>query len=272
MKHVLAIHDISCMGRVSLTVALPVISAAGITVSVLPTAVLSTHTGGFVGYTFRDLTEDMIPVVEHWQSLNAEFDAIYTGYLASQAQLDIIADIVRRFKSKKTLVLIDPVMADHGRLYSGFKDDFPSGMARLCKQADIITPNITEAHLLLGEPYREGPYTQEYLQELIKKLGSQKTVLTGAHISDKEYGAVVYDAGEVHFSLRERIPGDYNGTGDLFASVLTAALVKGHPLAKATDIAVEFTLESVRRSYLAGTDVKYGVDFETGLVNLANLC
>ena len=272
-KHILAVNDISCMGRCSLTLALPVISAAGIITSVIPTAVLSTHTTGFTGYNYRDLSSDILPIAGHWQTLSGfSFDAIYTGYLGSQEQIDIVAELIRRFKKDKTLILIDPVMADHGRLYAGFSADFPSRMAELCTEANVITPNITEALLMLDKPYKEGPYSREFIQDILYTISKgRKVVLTGVYFSEEEYGAAVYDGKSTHFSLGKRIPGDYNGTGDLFASLLTAALVKGISLNKATDIAVDYTLKSIERTYKAGTDVKYGVNFEEGLSGLLQL-
>ena len=275
-KHVLAVHDISCMGRCSLTVALPVISAAGIITSIMPTAVLSTHTGeGFAGYTYRDLTADMLPIADHWGALfaadnpPASFDAIYTGYLGSKEQLEIVKELVRRFKSG--LIIIDPVMADHGRLYKGFAPDYPQGMSELCKCADVITPNMTEALLMLGQPYQEGPYSQEYIIKIITALGKErKVVLTGVYFSEGQSGAAAYDNGEVHFSFERRVPGSYHGTGDLFASVLTAALVSGNSINRATDVAVKFTAASVLRTYQAKSDVRYGVNFEAGLSELVN--
>ena len=268
-KKVLAIHDISCMGRCSLTIALPVISAAGIITSVIPTAVLSTHTGGFTGYTYRDLTSDILPIADHWGALQdaVSFDAIYTGYLGSKEQLDIVVELIRRFSAK--LVIIDPVMADHGRLYAGFTADFPQGMSKLCKHAHVMTPNITEALLMLDEPYREGPYTQEFVHDILKRLANgRKVVLTGVHFDEENYGAAALDGGEMHFSFTRKIPGHYHGTGDLFASVLTAALVMGKPLSQAAGIAVKYTAASIERTYRAGTDIKYGVNFEEGLAGL----
>ena len=274
-KHVMAVHDISCMGRCSLTVALPVISAAGIAVSVIPTAVLSTQTGGFTGYTYRDLTSDILPIADHWQSFSANFDAVYTGYLGSKEQLKIVEELIRRFKKADTLVVIDPVMADHGRLYSGFSPDFPQGMKELCRCADVITPNMTEAVLMLEKPYQQGPYSREYVQDILVNLAKEqedrKIVLTGVHLNDWEYGAAAYDNGNIHFAFGRRVPGNYHGTGDLFASVLTAALVRGNCLNRAVDIAVEFTAKSIKRTYLAKTDVRYGVNFEEGLSGLYDL-
>ena len=144
-KRVAAIHDISCLGRCSLTVALPIISAAGIECSVLPTAVLSTHTGGFTGFTYRDLTDDILPIADHWRELGIGFDALYTGFLGSFGQIAIVSELFERFKTDENIVLVDPVMADNGELYKIFPPDFPSGMRKLCEQATVIIPNITEA-------------------------------------------------------------------------------------------------------------------------------
>jgi pyridoxine kinase len=163
-KRLAAIHDISCFGKCSLTVALPIISAAGIETSVIPTAVLSTHTGGFKGYTFRDLTADLKPIAEHWSSLGLRFDAVYTGYLGSFEQLNIVSEIISLLKTADTLVIVDPVMADNGKLYASFPLNFPEGMKKLCSLADVIEPNLTEASLLLDLPYNEGPYTKDYIE------------------------------------------------------------------------------------------------------------
>jgi len=271
-KHILTINDISCIGRCSLTVALPVISAAGITAVPLPTAILSTHTTGFTNYTFRDLTEDMPRIASHWQEImDFGFDAIYTGYLGSREQVEIVTDIIRRFKKPDTIVITDPVMADNGSLYAGFADDFPKEMARLCEHADVITPNITEALLMLGIPYQPAPYTRDFIEEILTKLQNKKTVLTGVHFSDSEYGAAVCAGGEIYYSLRECIPGVYNGTGDLFASVLSAALVSGCTLHGACDAAVTYTTESIKRTCKSGRDLKFGTSFEPGLHMLRKL-
>ncbi len=273
-KRVLAIHDISCVGKCSLTVALPIISAAGIETSVLPTAVLSTHTGGFTGYTFRDLTDDILPIVRHWQSLNVQFDAIYTGYLGSFQQLDIVSEIFQQLGSDGAMKLVDPVMGDNGVRYSAFSDTFPAGMRKLCERADGIVPNMTEAAMLLDEPYQEGPYTQKYVERLLKGLGEigpKKVVLTGVYFDDRQLGAAVYDrtTGEIDYEFSDRVEGYYHGTGDVFGSALVAALMRGCGLKKAASIAVDFTVRSILRTKKAGTDVRFGVDFESGLARLA---
>ncbi len=273
-RRVAAIHDISCFGRCSLTVALPIISAAGIETSVVPTAVLSTHTGGFSGFTYRDLTDDILPIADHWQSLNLAFDALYSGFLGSFKQIDIIEELFGRFKTKDNVILVDPVMADNGKLYAIFPDDFPQGMRKLCAKADIIVPNLTEASLLLGQPYREGPYEDEYIENILvslSELGPKQVVLTGVFFDDDRLGAAAYDrrTDEVTYAFADKIPGYYHGTGDVFASVLLAALLKGNSLAHAAQFAVDFTVGSIKRTQQAKTDVRYGVNFEQGLLKLA---
>jgi pyridoxine kinase len=273
LKRVAAIHDISGFGKCSLTVALPVISAAGIETSVLPTAVLSTHTGGFTGFTYRDLTEDILPVTRHWKSLDIQFDAIYTGFLGSFEQLELVSQFFRTFKTKDNLILVDPVMADNGELYRIFSPEFARGMKKLCENADIIVPNVTEASFLLEEPYVPGPYTQKYVESLLKKLGALgpgKVVLTGVFFNEEDLGAATYDAitGEVTYSLVERIPGYFHGTGDVFASALLSALLNDFSLNEAAGIAVDFTASAIRKTAAAGTDIRFGVNFEQTIPEL----
>lgn len=272
-KRVLAIHDISCFGRCSLTVALPIISATGVECTAMPTAVLSTHTGGITGYTYRDLTDDLIPIMEHWKKLGLEFDAIYTGFLGSFEQIDIVSRIIDELSTENTLVVVDPVMADNGELYPIFSKDFPKGMRKLCEKADVILPNITEAALLLGEDYAKGPYTAEYIEGLLKRLGkinSKNVILTGVYFNGDHLGAVAYDAAKetVSYSFHDIIPGYYHGTGDVFGSTIVASLINGLDLIKANEIAVDFTTGSIERTRSAGTDVRFGVNFEEGLGKL----
>lgn len=275
-KRVAAIHDISCLGRCSLTVALPIISSAGIETCVLPTAVLSTHTGGFTDYTYRDLTDDILPVVSHWQTLGMTFDAVYTGFLGSFRQISIVSEIFDSLKKPETLIVVDPVMADHGSLYSLFGDGFPTGMRTLCQKADIIMPNITEACLLLGKPYDPGPYSVSYIESLLRELaalGPRMVVLTGACFDDLQLGAACYDAvsGKIDYALAQRIDGFYHGTGDVFASTVVAALLTGRNLSVSCRIAVDYTVGSILRTKTAGTDVRFGVNFEAGLADLAQI-
>ena len=275
-KRVLAVHDISCFGKCSLTVALPIISSTGVECTVMPTAVLSTHTGGLKGYTYRDLTDDLLPILNHWKALGLGFDAVYTGFLGSFEQISIVSKIFDELKGKNTMIAVDPVMADNGELYPMFNKDFPKGMRKLCEKADVILPNITEASLLLGEEYVRGPYSEEYIEGMLKrlgKIGSGKVVLTGVYFDDGQLGAAAYDsaADAVSFSFRDTVPGYYHGTGDIFGSVIVSALMNGLDLAKANKIAVDFTAESIMRTKNAGTDVRFGVNFEEGLGRLISM-
>ncbi|MCQ2052572.1 MAG: pyridoxamine kinase [archaeon] len=268
-KRVLAIHDISCFGRCSLTVALPIISSTGVECTVIPTAVLSTHTGGFTDFTYRDLTDDIVPIVNHWKTLGIRFDAIYTGFLGSFQQIAIVADIFDKLK-KNTVVVVDPVMADNGKLYTIFPSEFPIEMRKLCSKADVLIPNITEATLLLNEEYIDGPYSLEYIDGLMKKLtilGPKKIVLTGVFFDDKKIGVATYDAEtcEKSYYFSDRIPGYYHGTGDVFSSAVVAALVNRINLSDASRIAVDFTVGSIKRTYNVKTDTRFGVDFEEGI-------
>ncbi|MDR0683455.1 MAG: pyridoxamine kinase [Dysgonamonadaceae bacterium] len=270
LKRVAAIHDISGFGKCSLTVALPIISAAGIETAVLPTAVLSTHTGGFTGFTYRDLTDDMASITAHWKSLDIRFDAIYTGFLGSFEQLDLVTLFFETFKTAGNIILVDPVMADNGELYKIFTPEFATGMRKLCEKADIIVPNLTEASLLVGESYHPGPYTNVYIEDMLKKLsalGPKKIVLTGVFFNEEELGAATYDAvtGEIAYTFEKRIPGYYHGTGDVFGSALLAAILNDFTLNEAAAIAVRFTTSAIRKTAEAGTDIRYGVNFEQSI-------
>ncbi len=270
-KRIAAIHDISCFGKCSLTVAIPLISSVGIEVAAIPTAVLSTHTGGFTGYTFRDLTDDILPVAQHWKKSGIACDAVYTGYLGSKEQVNIVIDAIELIKKENAPVIVDPVMADHGRLYGGFTHDFPLEMTKLCKKADIITPNITEAAFMSGIEYKEGPYTKEYITELLSHLSAMtdsKIVLTGVWFDEHRIGAACYENNNTDYILSDRINTTYHGTGDVFASTLVAALVRGYDLRFATQTAVDFTCRSINRTYKNHPEMKYSVNFEAEIPNL----
>ncbi len=271
-KRAVAIHDLSCVGKCSLTVALPILSAAGIECSVLPTAILSTHTGGFTDYTFLDLTDEMLPIVDHWQKEALQVDALYSGYVGSNAQFPIIQQIFQRLRQENTLILVDPVMGDNGRYYSGFSDKTADGMRELCKMADILVPNMTEAAFLIGESYREGPYNEAYLKHLLAelcRLGPRKVVLTGIYAQSDQLGAACMDATDERISwvLSERMPGMYHGTGDIFASALLAAVMNELELTEAVQIAVDYVLDCIRNTD-PQQEPRYGVNFEEGLANL----
>lgn len=270
-KRVAAIHDISCFGKCSLTVALPILSAAGIETAVIPTAVLSTHTGGFTGYTFRDLTDDILPVARHWKKEGVSVDAVYTGYLGSKEQIALVAAAIELIKKEAAVVIVDPVMADNGRLYDGFPEDFPKEMRKLCRRADIITPNITEAALMLDMPYHSEGYTEEYITEILNGLAAETgaaVVLTGVSFDDRRVGAACLQDGRIDYAFSERIETTYHGTGDVFSSTLVAALMNGRSLKAATQIAVNFTYSCIRRTLSEYPQVRYGVAFEPEIPNL----
>ncbi len=269
-KRIAAIHDISGFGKCSLTVALPICSAAGIETAVIPTAVLSTHTGGFKGYTFRDLTDDIMPIAEHWSSLGISFDAFYTGYLGSLKQIEYVMAATDMLKGEQAFVVTDPAMADNGKLYAGFPPEFPAAMLKLCERADVIVPNITEACLMLGLEYKPAPYTEDFILVLLKGLYAKtgaRVVLTGVTFNDKRLGAAVFDREEAEFIFDERIPAMFHGTGDVFASTLVAALINGKNLVSAAEIAVKFTAHCIKRTY-ENENYRYGVNFEQEIPTL----
>ena len=272
MKRIITVQDISCVGKCSLTVALPVISAMGVEACVLPTAVLSTHTA-FKGFTFRDLTSDISAITSHWKQEKISFDAIYTGYLGSFEQIDLMYDLIKDFGGGSTHVIVDPCMGDNGSLYSGFTKDFAAAMAKLCSKAEVIVPNLTEASYMLGIPYVENGYTKEYIEDLVKKLaglGTRKVVLKGVSFDDKKLGIVSYDSEteKINWYFHEKMPQSFHGTGDIFASVLTGAVVRGLSLDKACRLAADFVVEAIKAT-LSHKDYNwYGVDFETAIPKL----
>jgi len=275
-KRALTIQDISCIGKCSLTVALPIISAAGIETSILPTAILSTHTGGFTGYTFRDLTDDIKPITTHWKTLDLRVDALYTGYLGGREQLDLVADIFTGFRQENTLILVDPAMADQGKLYPAFDTAFALGMRDLCALADIVVPNITEACFMLEQDYPKENYDQAFIEKtlrLLAALGPSCVVLTGVSFEEGKLGAAAYDAtkDKTVYYFTERIEGYYHGTGDIYASALLATLLNGGDIEAAIRIACEFTVGSIRRSASAQTDPRFGVDFEHEIPSLIRM-
>ncbi len=271
-KRCVAVHDISCFGKCSLTVALPILSSAGIECAVIPTAILSTHTGGFRGYTYRDLTDDIIPIARHWKSEGISFDAFYTGYLGSSAQIEIIQKLFKNLdQNSEAIKLVDPVMGDHGRLYNGFAPDFPKLMRELSSSADIICPNITEASLLTDCDFEDGIHSKAYIEEMISKLSEIsdfKVVLTGVKFNENEVGAAVYDGKSINYVFSERIDGIFHGTGDVFASTLLSALLREKELSEAAKIACEFTADCVNATKLSKPQVNYGVRFEAVLPTL----
>ena len=278
-KRVCAVHDISCVGRCSLTVALPILSAAGMDCGVLPTAVLSTHTGGFENFTYRDLTEDIRPISAHWQSLGLEFDALYSGFLGSFAQIDLVGELFDTFKRPDNIILVDPVMADNGELYKVYSPEMAKGMAKLCGKADIIIPNITEACFMVGETYKKGPYTEAYILNLLKKLadlGPPKVVLTGVAFDGKSLGAAVYNADSNNsngfdYVSAPHIEGYFHGTGDVFGSALLSGLLKDKSLKESAQIACDFVHKSITTTLDLNQEARFGVAFELALPYLIDL-
>ena len=272
MKRIATIQDVSCLGKCSLTVALPVISAFGVETCIVPTAVLSTHTM-FKNYTFRDLTSDLEPIKEHWKREGFSFDALYSGYLGSDEQLSIVKDYFTEFKTENNIILIDPVMADNGKLYPGFTPEFAKKMAKLCGVADIIVPNLTEASYMTGEKYVESGYSEEYIRNMLQKLvalGAKTAVLTGVSFDEGKIGVYGYDnvKGEYFSYFNERVPASYHGTGDIFSSAVLGGLMRGYSLLKSLRIAADFTAECIRVTLNDKNSVDYGVEFELVLPEL----
>lgn len=266
MKRIVTVQDISCVGKCSLTVALPIISAMGTEAAVLPTAVLSTHTM-FKGFTFCDLTDEIEPIVAHWKKENMDFDAVYTGYLGSARQIALTKDLISKFKGEDTLVLVDPAMADGGRMYTGFEKSFALEMATLCSVADIIVPNLTEASFMLGEEYVAEGYDEEYIKDMLKKLtalGCKTAVITGVSFEKDKLGVMSYDSesGEYFSYFRERIPESFHGTGDVFASTFLGALMRERSVGDSLKIATDFTVECIKATLGNPQERKYGVNFE----------
>ena len=264
---VAAIHDMSGFGRCSLTVAIPVLSAMGVQCCPLPTAFLSTHTGGFTGFTFLDMTEEMPKVAAHWKSLNLHFNAVYSGFLASERQLCIVSDFIRTFCREDTLVVIDPVMGDDGKAYQTYTPALCNGMAHLAELADVITPNLTEAAFLLGCSYDQLPQEEAGLRKLAEELGlngRRSVVLTGVSLSPGKTGAMCFDAksGCTQAVQVDFIAHPLLGTGDIFASVLTGALVQGETLFAAAAQAVEFVRACAVHTVAQNLPLREGVDFE----------
>ncbi len=260
-KRIIAVNDISCFGKCSLTVALPILSSSGVETVVLPTAILSTHTGGFTGYTFLDLTSEMVKIAKHWKSINLDFDCLYSGYLGSAKQIDITENIIKEFNIP--FVFVDPVMGDNGVLYKGFDKDFPQKMKKLCKMAHIITPNITEAALLADIPYKN-EHTKEYVKEILNKLSPlcDKIVMTGVRLNKEYITTAVYEKGAIYYIENKNIDGMYHGTGDVFASVLLSLVLKGLPLDKCAEFAVSYISECILKTKERSGNITYGVDFE----------
>ena len=273
MKRILTIQDISCVGKCSLTVALPILSAAGVEAACLPTAVLSTHTA-FPKFTFRDLTDEIRPISDTLYELGIDFDAIYTGYLGSFEQLRLVGEMIDRFKTQKTAVFIDPVMADNGKLYPGFTPAFAAEMEKLCRKADLILPNLTEASFMLNIPYREN-YDEAYIRDVLFRLtekGARRAALTGIGFTPDTIGVYLYDAEKKSYYsyFNRKLPVSYHGTGDIFASAALGGYMRGLTTEEALSLAVDFTLECMEKTLQDENPRFYGVNFEEAIPMLVN--
>lgn len=271
-KHVLAIHDISCEGRCSLTVALPTLSACGIHTAVLPTALLSTHTGEFTGYSCLDLTEEMHRILHHWDTLNLHFNGLYTGFLGSYEQISLVGDVLTRYHAADTLTLVDPVMADHGRLYATYTPEMAGGMGELCRLADVIVPNLTEACLLMNRPFQpdlDDGQVCGLLEGLAARYGCGQVIVTGVR-RGAALGAAGFSAADGAFTYAgaPRLDQVFYGTGDVFASGLLAAMLHGKPTGEAARIAVNFTHDAMCHTLDNGLPLRYGAAFEQALPGL----
>lgn len=268
-KRILTIQDISCVGQCSLTVALPILSACGLETSVLPSAVLSTHTAGFTGFTVRDLTDDIPGIEAHWQKEGITFDAIYTGYLGSTKQIDYVAHIFDTCTGDSCVKVVDPAMADNGNLYPAFDMEYVEAMATLCAKADYIVPNITEACFLTGIPFK-AEYDRNYIDSLLNaltKLHCKNIILTGVSYEDGQTGVVVYENNAYSYYPHKKEPNSCHGTGDIYASAFVGAVVNGKTAYDAAKIAADYTVSCIQ--YTATLDNHwYGAAFEPVLPKL----
>ncbi len=272
MKRIASIQDVSCLGRCSQTVALPVISTMGVECAILPTAVLSTHTS-FPDFTGIDLTDTLLPTARHWKAQGVHFDALYTGYLASPRQVAVVLELLELLREADTLLFVDPAMADHGRLYTGFGPEFPAQMAQVVSKAQIAVPNITEASLMTGMPYRE-TYDEAYIRALLQgvaALGAEKVVLTGVSFAPDSIGFASYDSvsGAYDSYFNRRDAQAYHGTGDIFSATAVGGIMRGLSLRDAFCLAVDFTLRCIEVTRTDPAAAWYGVEFERALPILA---
>ena len=271
-KKILTIQDISCVGQCSLTVALPILSACGLETCILPSAVLSTHTAGFDGFTFRDLTEDMPEIHKHWQKENIKFKAIYTGYLGSVKQVGYVKDILDTMGTDDCVRIVDPAMADNGKLYALFDEEYVKAMRVLCASADILLPNITEACFLADVEYRES-YDESYIRKLLDKLaglGAKTIVLTGVSYAPEKTGVIVYEDGAIRYYEHDKISKGCHGTGDIYASAFTGALLNDKDIFEAARIAADYTVKCIVNTQ-GDVDHWYGAKFETALGDLMTM-
>lgn len=268
-KRILTIQDISCVGQCSMTVALPILSACGHETCILPTALLSTHTGGFGKPTVIHMDDALEPIWQHWKENDIKFDAILVGYLGSTAAIDTAEHILEEMLAPGGIALVDPAMADHGKLYSGFDETYACAMERLCRKADIMLPNITEAAMFADMQYRE-ELDETYVTALMDKLNHPCVILTGVGYEAGKTGVLIRNGTAQHYHMHRRVGKSYHGTGDMFAASFTGALMQGKPLCEAAGIAAAFTLKCIENT-AANPAHWYGVKFETALPELIRM-
>ena len=268
-KRILTIQDISCVGQCSMTVALPILSACGIETAILPSAVLSTHTAGFAGFTVRDLADDMPSINEHWVKEKIKFDAVYTGYLGSKQQIDYVLNICKTTLKDDGLFIVDPALADNGKLYYGFDDEYVKENKKLIAKADYVLPNITEACFLTGIEYKE-EYDREYIDNLVlalKDLGAKNVVITGVSFEKGKTGIMVYENGNYSYYEHEKLPNSCHGTGDIYSSAFVGALMNGKSAYESAKIAGDYVVDCIKET-AGDKDHWYGAKFEPVLKNL----
>ena len=261
-KKILTIKDISCYGQCSITVALPVLSAYGIETAILPTAVLSTHTSGFKDFTVLDLTSEMPKILNHWISEKIRFEALYTGYISSKEQFDIIEDAKMSVLGVGGVFFVDPAMADHGKLYPALNKDIINGMKRLATDCDYIIPNVTEACFITDTEYSENKSLEELSEIAIKlyNMGSRNVIITGLEIGDS-IGALAYDGKQIEYVLKPKCAKSYHGTGDLFSSMFIAQILNNKSTIEALNISCDFIIDCINQT-VSDESHSYGVKFE----------
>lgn len=267
-KRILTIQDISCIGQCSMTVAMPILSACGHETCILPTAVLSTHTGGFGKPAVHHLGESLESIWKHWHSQGITFDAILVGYLGSIRAIECAREIMDNLLAPGGVAIVDPAMADHGKLYAGFDEGYAEAMKELCGRSHIMLPNVTEAAMMTGMPFQE-VFDETYIRDLLAKLGGRDVVLTGVGFEPGKTGAAIRWGGEVSFYHHDRLGKNYHGTGDIFAASFTGALMQGRDLPGAVRTAADFTCRCIANTE-ANPAHWYGVKFETALPWLIN--
>ena len=268
-KRILTIQDISCVGQCSMTVAMPILSACGHETCILPTALLSTHTGGFGKPVVIHLDDVLNGMWQHWKENNIYFDAILVGYLGSVGSIHATHQIIGQMLAPGGISIVDPAMADHGKLYSGFDEEYVEAMRDLCARADIILPNITEAAMFAGQPYQD-ILDETYVQNLLRALNHPCVILTGVGYRKGETGAAIYSRGSLNYYHHPKVGTSFHGTGDMFAACFTGALMQEKSLTESVRIAADFVCKAIENTCTSPAHW-YGVKFETALPDLIRM-